>query len=222
MPKLTFIGRVSDGMMLCETYEDMQRESFDLKALAKKVMKKLNRAPDACILETHLNHTFYYKIVDGVCFLTCAELKYPRKLALAFLDEIIAGFQEELKKQWGSGESVDFRSKIETIERPYFFLKFDRFIKKKRQQYLSPNSDMIDVQRELEDVKTIMKQNIDTLLERDITLVDIQNMAHKLKDDSKKFADKSKTLNLSMWLRKYGLFIALFVIIVVGLYLKFG
>ena len=142
MPKLTFIGRVSDGMLLCETYEDLYKESFELKNLAKNVLKKLSRAPDTCILDTQLNHTFYYKIVDGVAFLTCTESKFPKKLALYFLDEIIAAFQEELKKKWGSGESVDFRSKIETIERPYAFLNFDRIIKKVRQQYLSPTQDM--------------------------------------------------------------------------------
>lgn len=138
MPKLTFIGRVSDGLILCETYEDLYKESIELKTLAKNVLKKLIRAPDTCIIDTQLGHTFYYKIVDGVCFLTCTESKFQKKLALAFLDEIIGAFQEELKKKWGTGESVDIRSKIETIERPYSFLPFDRIIRKIRQQYLSP------------------------------------------------------------------------------------
>lgn len=131
MPKLTFIGRISDGLMLCETYNDMQRDTYELKTLAKKVMRQLKRAPEMCALETKLKHTFYYKIVDGVCFLTCCEANYPKKLSMAFLDEIINGFQEELKKTFGSGGSVDIRSRIETIERPYYFLKFDRFVKKK-------------------------------------------------------------------------------------------
>jgi vesicle transport protein SEC22 len=221
MPKLTFIGRVSDGTILCETYEDLQRENYDLKNLAKSILKKLARAPDSCVLETELNHTFYYKILDGVCYLTCTEAKYPKKLAMAFLEEIITGFQEEMKKLWGTGESVDIRSKIETIERPYFFIKFDRFIKKKRLAYLSPSQDMIDVQKELEDVKNMMRQNINTLLERDKTLNEIGDMAGKLKIDSANFAAKAKRLNFSMWLRKYGVFVGVGSFVMFGLYYKF-
>lgn len=204
MPKLTFIGRVSDGMMLCETYEDLQQENHELKTLAKNTMRKLARAPDACVLETDLHHTFYYKIIDGVCYLTCAEAKYPKKLAMAFLEELIAGFQEEMKKTWGTGESVDIRSKIDTIERPYFFIKFDRFIKKKRQVYLSPSQDMMEAHKELEDVKNMLRQNINTLLERDRTLGEIGTMAEKLKLNSADFAKQAKKLNFAMWLRTYG------------------
>ena len=57
MPKLTFIGRVSDGLILCETYEDLQRENFELKNLAKNILKKLARAADCGALDTELNHT---------------------------------------------------------------------------------------------------------------------------------------------------------------------
>lgn len=94
MPKITFIGRVSDGLMLCETYNDMHKDTFELKTLAKKVIRQLQSAPEVCVLETKLKHVLYYKIYEGVCFLTCAETNYPRNLAFGFLDEIINGFQE--------------------------------------------------------------------------------------------------------------------------------
>lgn len=219
MPKLTFIGRECDGLMLCETYED--RDTLDLKQLAKQVLKKLQRERDIGALETKLGHTFYYKTVDGVVFLTCAESSYSKKLAFAFLDEIIAGFQEELKKTFGSGESVNYRSKVETIERPYFFLKFDRFIKKRRTQYLNPSRDMLELHQELEEVKSILKQNIDVLLERDKTLGEIENMSGRLNEDSKLFEDKARSLNFSMWLRKWGLCLAILLVLGVGVYYRF-
>lgn len=208
MPKLTFIGRVSDGMILCETYEDLQRENYELKNLAKNILKKVSKAADSSIVDTGLSHTFYYKTLDGICYLTCTESKYPRKLAMAFLDELISEFQQELKKNWGSGESVDVRSKIETIERPYFFIKFDRIIKKKRQNYLSPSQDMLEAQKELEEVKNMMRVNINNLLQRERSLNEIGDMAGKLSADSGSFANKAKKLNYSMWLRKNGLIAA--------------
>lgn len=219
MPKLTFIGRECDGLMLCETYED--KETVELKVLAKQVLKKLQRERDIGALDTKLGHTFYYKIVDGVVFLTCAESGYSKKLAFAFLDEVIGGFQEELKKTFGTGESVNYRSKVETIERPYFFLKFDRFIKKKRLQYMNPSRDMMELHQELEEVKNIMKQNIDILLERDKTLGEIEDMSGKLSSESKLFADKAHKLNFSMWLRKWGLCLAIVLVLSCGLYYRF-
>jgi vesicle transport protein SEC22 len=138
---------------------------------------------------------------------------------MAFLEEIISEFQQELKKTWGSGESVDLRSKIETIERPYYFIKFDRFIKKKRQIYLSPSQDMLEAQKELEEVKHMMRQSINTLLERDKTLNEIGDMAGKLKTDSAGFANKAKRLNFSMWMRTYGLPMAVLIFIVFGMWM---
>ena len=53
---------------------------------------------------------------------------------------------------------MDYRSKIETIDRPYFFIRFDRFIKKKKQEYQDVRSkqNMERLQEELIDVQNIM------------------------------------------------------------------
>jgi len=201
MPKLTFIGRVSDGMMLCATYEDKSEEVNTLTILAKQIMRKLNKQAATGILDTQSKHAFFYKVDEGVAFLTCADSNFPKAQAFAFLEAIIAEFQEELKKTFGSGGSVDYRSKLETIERPYFFLKFERQIKKRRAEFMNPEH-MSDVSRELEEAKHIMRQNLDTLLDRERTLVRMEEDAGRLREDSKLFADRAKKLNLSLWLRK--------------------
>jgi hypothetical protein len=52
-----------------------------------------------------------------------ADRGYPKGLAFHFLEEIQKLFQDELRKEFGTG-SVDYRSKIETIDKVYAFLKF--------------------------------------------------------------------------------------------------
>ena len=168
-----------------------------------------------------MDHTIYYKIHDGVCFVTCTEASYQKKMAFSFIDEIITGFQEELKKSFGASEAIDYRSKIETIERPYFFIKFERYIKKIRQSYLNPSLDMLELNKELEDVKHIVKQNIESILERESTLVEMEGMATNLRDNSKMFEGKAKHLKWSMWLRKNAIFIVIFVIVLVVIYFYF-
>merc|ERR1712146_576240 len=82
---------------------------------------------------------FHYITKDGVCYLALFDSGYPKNLAFSFLEEIHKLFQEDLKREFGSG-SVDYRSHIETIEKPYYFIKFDRQIQKKKQEYQDPNS----------------------------------------------------------------------------------
>ncbi len=58
-------------------------------------------------------HTFHsYLIEGGVCYLTLCDRSYPKKLAYQYLEEL----QREFEK-------VN-RSQIETVARPYAFIKF--------------------------------------------------------------------------------------------------
>lgn len=66
-----------------------------------------------------------YIIEDGVTFLTVCGSSYPKKLAFSFLEDIRAAFQEELQTAFGT-HAVDYRSIIETIEKPYYFVKFGK------------------------------------------------------------------------------------------------
>ena len=60
---------------------------------------------------------FSYIIEGGVCYLILCEWSYPKKLAYQYLEEL----QREFEK-------VN-RSQIETIVRPYAFIKFGSFLK---------------------------------------------------------------------------------------------
>jgi vesicle transport protein SEC22 len=68
-------------------------------------------------------HVFHYLIDDGVCFMVLCDSSYPKRLGFAFLDDIKALFWEECKREFGVG-GVDYRSRIECIQKPYHFIKF--------------------------------------------------------------------------------------------------
>ena len=180
MSKHTYIGRASDGLILCEAHEGLQLENYDLISLAKSTLKTLSRSPEACVLETDLNHTIYYKTFDGICYLVCTEVKYPKKLALAFLDELISGFQDEIKKTWGTGESLDIRSRIETIEKPYYFNKFSGFIKGKKQEDMNPANNLEGAHKKLDGLKNITRRDIDNLYGRYRRLAEIEASTENL------------------------------------------
>ena len=138
MCELTYIARATDGLVLAETWDDMQNRGLTkFKTQAKKLLKQLGAQGSARTSVESEGYVFHSVIQEGITYLTLCHASYPKKLAFAFLEDILAEFQEELKREFGSG-SVDYRSRVETIERAYSFIKFDRVIQRKRQEYRDP------------------------------------------------------------------------------------
>ena len=63
---------------------------------------------------------------DGVMYLTIAERSYNQKVAFVFLNQVANSFREELMNRYGTTGNVDYRSKVETIENQYAFIKFGK------------------------------------------------------------------------------------------------
>lgn len=108
--------------------------------------------------------TVSYIIEDNVCYLTLCDRDYPKRLAFAFLNDVHQGFQEELKKESGDA----WRDSIETADRPYKFIKFDKFIQRQRKAYSDPSSgpNTARLNDDLLDIHAIMKKNIQEVLNR--------------------------------------------------------
>ena len=83
---------------------------------------------------------------------------------------------------------------------------------------MNPSMDMLELNKELDDVKHIVKQNIESILERESTLVEMEGMATNLRDNSMMFEGKAKKLKWSMWLRKNAIYIVIAVILLVVIY----
>merc|ERR1719379_2052645 len=92
---------------------------------------------------------------------------YPMGLAFTFLEDVINAFHEELKREFGTF-SIDYQSRVDTIEKPYYFIHFDRTIKKLRDEYRDSNSSrsLHRLNQSLHQVSGIMQQNLDYLLLR--------------------------------------------------------
>eukprot|EP00392_Amoebophrya_sp_AT5.2_P012998 g13109.t1 len=175
---LVFISRVVDGLVLVETWESSSMTSASqLKQHAKALLRKINHGPDKCTVDVVGGYQFHYRIEDGVCFMVLTGSDYPKKLAFAFLEEIYRLFLEELKREFGTG-AVDYRSRIECIDKPYYFIKFER-------------------------VQSVMRRNLDELLEKGTKLEEVGAKASSLRDHSKSFKDNAKMLSLQALFRQY-------------------
>lgn len=75
---------------------------------------------------------------------------------------------------------------MDTISRPYQFLKFDRVIKKKDKEFANPNSRSNEsrLHEDLVDIHNIMKKNITEVLKRGEGLDTMRDVSDKLKRES--------------------------------------
>lgn len=88
------------------------RNLIDYQNQAKQLFRKLSSSsPSRCTLETG-PYLFHYLLDAGVCCLIMTEPSFSKKLAFAYLDDIL----REFLAQYGG--------KIETVSRPYTFIEF--------------------------------------------------------------------------------------------------
>jgi len=138
MALATLVARACDGLLLAESRDERGRVPPHAKQQATQLLTRLHCMSPRCSLEAG-GFIFHLLICDGVCYLGLFEYCYPKMLAFTFLEELCDLFREELKQAFGSG-SVDHRSHIETIDKPYSFVRFDRQILRKQAEFQEPSS----------------------------------------------------------------------------------
>ncbi|CRG94258.1 SNARE protein, putative [Plasmodium gallinaceum] len=209
MCDVVLLCRVSDGMTLVETNSETKNLSHKLEL--KKLCKKLESFPNLCTITSN-QFNYHFLIENGIAYIAVFPITYPKKLAFLFLNDICKQFNEELMIQYGT-HSIDYRSIIETIEKPYSFIKFDRKITKIKQEYKDPRSNIAikKLNESLNEVSYIMKKNIDEILQRGENLEDVGRKAFNLKYESEKFKKVSRVLSLKHSLYQYGILFAILI-----------
>lgn len=208
MVHICFAARVSDGLVLFESTWGNTRNwkfSVDLKSTAYEVLKKAKYGLQLCSVDGLGGFVFHYRIEAGVCYMVLCDQCYPKGLAFAFLEDVISAFQEELKREFGTF-SVDYQSRIDIIEKPYYFIHFDRTIKKLKDEYKDSNSSrsLHRLNQSLYLVSGIMQQNIDDILIRGESLDWVERQGDDLKIASKGFAGVAASLNVQAMLLRFG------------------
>lgn len=213
--EITWVARLTDGLIFCESW-GTNPSMNEFKAQARQLLKRFGRGYNTqlkCTIDSTGTMAFHYVIDNGVVFMTLCQKSYNKKLAFIFLEELARDFHEELKLEFGT-HSTDYRSVIETIEKPYYFIKFDRSIQKKKHEFKDPTSGraLQKLNESLSEVTSIMRQNVEDILQRGEDLTSVSQKADDLKASSSKFAKMAKVLSFQAFLQKY---IPLIIIIVV-------
>ena len=196
---LCFIARVADGMLLVASTDPMRssdsQETMDVyKSQAKQILAGLTeRSPSKCSIDSG-PFAFHYVISDAVVYLAMTPKSYPKRAIFRYLGEVAQEFVQEVTATCNGG---DWRQAVATVGRPYAYIQFDRRLQAKRRQYADPRrvgaASQLDA--DLADIHSIMRRNIDEVLNRGErldhlveTTTNLKQEAHKYKWGARKFS----------------------------------
>jgi len=136
---------------------------------------------------------FHYIIYGGVCYLTLCDRTYPKKLAYQYLEELMNEFSSAYQQQ------------VESVARPYAFIKFDTFIQKTKKLYLDTRTqrNISKLNDELQEVHQIMSRNIQDVLGQGERLDRVTQMSGQLSAESRKYAGRARDLSRQALIKKY-------------------
>lgn len=130
-----------------------------------------------------------------------------------------------MKREFGTQMGVDYRSKIECIDKPYAFIKFERQITKKKSEYrdFGSNKQLMKLNESLGEVQDIMRKNIDDLLLKGENLEQVGSKASALRDQSDMFRKNARYLSLQALVKQYAVLgiVGLFILLILGSKLGF-
>ncbi len=224
-PLLTFVARLSDGLpLVANTAPDVSSGvTQEHKDQAKDILRGLGGSTTSASkmsIDTSNNLIFHYLVRDTLCYLTLTEQSYPKRLAFLYLEEIADAFLESLANDYGD---PGWRDAISTTARPYAYIKFDMVIQRRRKEFVDPTSrqNTTKLNQDLADIQSIMKRNINEVLNRGEKLEHVSTISNNLVAESKKFKWGAKKLSWQAMLNQYGPIVAAGLFVVFVLYMKF-
>ncbi|KAL3420032.1 synaptobrevin [Phlyctema vagabunda] len=197
-------------------------------SLASLVLPKINHATAQKLTYTH-NSNFIHYIADapaeyspsaasagGLTYLVVADNTLGRRIPFGFLFEIKKRFLEK----WDP-ETTDFASM-----QSYGAGSFNGELKKLMVDYGTTKSGKEDaisnVQGEIDNVKGIMSQNIESLLERGERIDLLVDKTDRLGGSAQEFRIRSRGLRRRMWWKNVKLMALLTIVIIFLVYLFVG
>ena len=181
-----------------------------------------------CSLESG-SYTFHYMIQQGVCYLTLCDKGYPKRLAFLYLDDIhgeFVQFLDETEAKKAAEEKrqpMEWTRVVDLVGRPYAYIKFDKNIKKIGKEFANPGSrsNTNHLNDDLADIQSIMKKNINEVLKRGDNIEHMQSVTGDLKNQAQSFRWGAKKVNLMAQWQQVAPFVAVAVVLLFILFLKF-
>ncbi|EPS71444.1 hypothetical protein M569_03313, partial [Genlisea aurea] len=180
-------------------------------AIVRRMLEKLSDSESAesrlCFSQDR--YIFHILLSDGLAFLCMASDTFGRRIPFSYLEDIRMRFMKTYGKVFPHAPAYAMNDEFSRIlhRQMEFFSK-------------SPDADTLNrVRSEVEEVRTIMVDNIDKILERGDRIELLVDKTATMQDSAFHFRKQSKRLRQALWLKNVKLLVILTVLIILLLYI---
>jgi vesicle transport protein SEC22 len=146
------------------------------------------------------NMVFYYMSRENLCFLCLCEESYSKRLAFLYLEEVADALLQELVREYGNA----WRTTVDQAARPFQFIHYDPVIQRKQREFRDQRQQSSKLNEDLTEIQSIMKKNIDEILNRGEKLDHVSNISQELRSKSKDFKWGAQKLTWQARMAQYG------------------
>eukprot|EP00735_Rhodelphis_limneticus_P007830 TRINITY_DN2049_c0_g1::TRINITY_DN2049_c0_g1_i1::g.21876::m.21876 TRINITY_DN2049_c0_g1::TRINITY_DN2049_c0_g1_i1::g.21876 ORF type:complete len:232 (+),score=25.02,sp/Q9LFP1/VA713_ARATH/31.16/1e-34,Synaptobrevin/PF00957.16/7.6e+02,Synaptobrevin/PF00957.16/3.1e-32,Longin/PF13774.1/3.5e+03,Longin/PF13774.1/7.6e-11,ATP-synt_S1/PF05827.7/0.059 TRINITY_DN2049_c0_g1_i1:66-698(+) len=166
--------------------------------ICEKIVQQTNVAENGAASYQYEGYCFHIQLSNRRAFICMTDLHFSRRRAFGYLNEIVNRFSEyEIRPK-------DFRSVIK--DRALFYSH-------------DPEADKISkVQKEISDVKDVMKLNIDKVIERGEKLDVLVDKTDSLSQQAVQFRRKAAEVRRHFWWKNTRMIIIIVVLFLLILY----
>lgn len=145
---------------------------------------------DAKMSYVYDRHVFHYVVEDGMTYLCMADNKSRRRVAFAFLEDAKIRFTRQYSQVLATA--------------PAFMMNpdFAPILERQMAYYNTEKDDISRVKNQLDDVKNVMVENIEKVLERGEKIELLVDKTDRLSHQAFKFEKTSKQLREALFWKK--------------------
>ncbi|KAL3675283.1 hypothetical protein R1sor_025231 [Riccia sorocarpa] len=183
--------------------------SGNASTIARRILEKLPAAADTRVSYSQDRHIFHILKADGLTYLCMAHDSFGRRIPFAYLEDI----QMRFVKTYGRGALTALAYAYND--------EFSRILHQQMEYFSNdPKADTIKrVQGEIAEVRQVMVDNIDKVLERGERIELLVDKTATIQDNTFRFKKKSRGLRQALWMKNAKLLASLTCVIVILLYI---
>eukprot|EP00043_Microstomoeca_roanoka_P000942 m.30084 g.30084 ORF g.30084 m.30084 type:complete len:246 (-) comp10576_c0_seq1:542-1279(-) len=172
-----------DNQILAEYTES----SGNFTTVTQSILDKIPQNDQKCTY-VYDRYLFHYTREDGVVYLCMADESFGRRVPFQFLAQIVKDF-------------LPYKSRARSSITYGLNRDFSPILQRQMAQYNRKANDdaLTRAREEVEQVKDIMVQNIEKVLQRGEAIELLVDKAEELQDEAKRFQKRSRKLKQQMW-----------------------
>jgi len=172
-------------------------------------LEKIPTSANSKMSYVYERHIFHYMVDAGLTYLCMADEEFGRRIPFMYLEDLKSRFKSAYGDRGKSALAFGMNE------------DFSRVMKNLMDYYSNnPNADKISTLKgEVDEVKNVMVQNIEKVLERGEKIELLVDKTEELSSNAFKFKKQSTALKRSMWFKNVKLMILIVAILLVVVYI---